>query len=173
MWDKVQDSGKRQEFTTGSKRDVKDGKGSYHLLPLIAIRRLAMHFQNGAKKYGEHNWRLGQPLMAGYFDSAMRHMFCWAMGWEDEDHLAAAIWNLCCLLETLELIKRGKLPQELDDRVEQCQDDYTFVKEAQETQKLDRLAPTTYTVNYDQHVSTGDPINIICSGQYFPFRDMD
>ena len=32
-FDKVQDSGKRQEFSTGSKRDTDEGKGTPHLLP--------------------------------------------------------------------------------------------------------------------------------------------
>lgn len=173
-WDKVQDSGERQEFSTGSVRDKKDGKGSYHLLPLMAMRRLAIHYQNGAKKYGENNWRLGQPLM-GYFDSAMRHLFCWAMGWKDEDHLAAAIWNLCSILETEEFIKRGKLPPELDDRVEQYQDDYAYMKEEQQTQKLpplSRIIKTYEGCDAELHLK-GNRTNIVASGVYYPNRDMD
>lgn len=32
-FNKVQDSGKRQQFQTGSQRDTDDGKGQPHLLP--------------------------------------------------------------------------------------------------------------------------------------------
>lgn len=124
-WDKVKDSGERQEFTTGSRRDTAKGKGRYDLLPFIALRRLAKHYENGAEKYGDHNWRLGQPL-SRTFHSAVSHLLCWAMGWTDEDHLSAAIWNICTILETEEMIRRGKLPAELDDRYPDLLDDYDF-----------------------------------------------
>jgi len=118
----VKDSGSRQDFGTGAVRDIQKGKGRNDLMPFIALRRLAIHYEAGAEKYGCHNWRKGIPLMR-YIDSAIRHIFKWCLFWNDEDHLAAAIWNLCCVLETEELIKRGKLGKELDDRVEQYRDD--------------------------------------------------
>lgn len=62
MFNEVKDSGKRQEFQTGSIRDTREGKGRYDLLPPHAIFRLAKHFENGAKKYGDRNWEKGQPL---------------------------------------------------------------------------------------------------------------
>ncbi|HUS51203.1 MAG TPA: dATP/dGTP diphosphohydrolase domain-containing protein, partial [Candidatus Paceibacterota bacterium] len=68
----VKDSGKRQDFDTGSRRDTRDGKGRYDLLPVRAIKRLAKHYENGAKKYGDRNWEKGQPL-SRYLDSALRH----------------------------------------------------------------------------------------------------
>jgi len=113
-FDKVQDSGQRQEFGTGAVRDTQDGKGRYDLLPVHAIARLAKHFENGAKKYGESNWAKGIPLRR-YLDSMLRHSFKFMGGANDEDHLAAIIWNACCLLETQELIDRGLLPKELDN----------------------------------------------------------
>ena len=113
-FNKVQDSGKRQEFGTGAVRDVQEGKGRYDLLPVHAIDRLARHFENGSRKYGENNWCKGIPLCR-YLDSMLRHCFKFKGGMNDEDHLAAIIWNACCLLETQELIRRGILPKELDD----------------------------------------------------------
>ncbi|KKK94181.1 hypothetical protein LCGC14_2685460, partial [marine sediment metagenome] len=38
---RVKDSGKRQEFETGSVRDTQEGKGRYDLVSPIFVRRLA------------------------------------------------------------------------------------------------------------------------------------
>jgi hypothetical protein len=111
---KIKDSGNRQDFGTGAVRDIQEGKGRYDLLPTIAIKRLAEHFEKGAVKYGIDNWKKGIPLRR-YLDSCLRHTFKYLNGDRDEDHLAAAIWNLACLLETEEMIKNGKLPKELND----------------------------------------------------------
>ena len=113
-FDKVKDSGERQEFSTGARRDIQTGKGRFDLLPVHALMRLARHFENGAVKYGDDNWRKGIPLRR-YLDSLIRHCFKFAGGLQDEDHLAAIIWNACCLLETQEMIERGMLPKELDN----------------------------------------------------------
>lgn len=110
----VKDSGDRREFATGSRRDVRTGKGRFDLLPAYVLLRDAKHMENGAVKYGDRNWERGQPLSV-YLDSAFRHLICWMMGMRDEDHLAAARWNLGCLIWTEEMIRRGKLPAELDD----------------------------------------------------------
>ena len=45
-----------------------------------------------------------------YVDSAKRHLDKFIMGMTDEDHLAAAVWNLCAIMHHQEL---GQL--ELDD----------------------------------------------------------
>ena len=54
-WDSVKDSGVREEFKTGSKRDTNVGKGRYDLLPFYAIHRLAKVYENGSNKYGDNN----------------------------------------------------------------------------------------------------------------------
>lgn len=195
MWDKVQDSGKRHDFGTGSVRDYREGKGFYHLLPGEAMRyyiftldrfgandvfdlqkgklierilflincnkfhvsssgrrkrikqelcfllydamrtfghscvpanssnhyfdwellkRLAVHFENGAKKYGDRNWEHGQPVSA-YYCSAFRHLIAEMQAKKDEDHQSAFIWNLFCMLETVIRVEKGLLPDTLDD----------------------------------------------------------
>jgi hypothetical protein len=111
----VKDSGERRSFTTGSVRDVRTGKGRYDLLPVLAVARLAKHTENGAVKYGDRNWEKGQPLMT-YIDSAKRHIDKHIEGLRDEDHLAAAAWNIMACIQTEEMIQRGLLPDELDDR---------------------------------------------------------
>lgn len=110
----IKDSGKRQEFSTGSRRDIQDGKGRFDLLPMRALKRLARHFEAGAKKYGDRNWEKGQPI-SRYLDSALRHTCNHLQGQRDEDHLIAAAWNLMCAADTEERIASGLLPKELND----------------------------------------------------------
>lgn len=110
----VNDSGLRESFDTGAVRDTRTGKGRYDLLSTIAIRRIAQHYENGAVKYQDRNWEKGQPL-SRYMDSALRHLFRFLGGERDEDHLAAAAWNVMAIIHTEEMVKRGKLPKELND----------------------------------------------------------
>lgn len=110
----VKDSGKRQEFETGSNRDTREGKGRYDLLPAYAIWRLARHYENGATKYGDRNWEKGQP-MARYLDSMIRHAFKYLGGSREEDHLAAVAWNALAIIETEHRIEQGVLSADLDD----------------------------------------------------------
>ena len=116
-FNKVQDSGKRQAFDTGSVRDTNEGKPRYDLITPIGLYRLAMHYANGAVKYGDRNWEKGQPI-SRYYESAERHIKKAFVGLEDEDHLSAAVWNLFCIIHTLEMIDAGVLPKELNDMPE-------------------------------------------------------
>jgi hypothetical protein len=110
----VKDSGQRQEFDTGSKRDSREGKGRFDLISPIALKRLAQHYEAGSKKYGDRNWELGQPL-SRYLDSALRHLNCFLLGMTDEDHAISCCWNIFAIIHTQELIRLGYLPKELDD----------------------------------------------------------
>lgn len=93
----ILDSGTRREFDTGAVRDMAEGKGRFDLLPLEVIWDLAKHFEKGALKYGEYNWQKGIPVNS-YWDSAVRHLWKHKMGWEDEDHAIAALWNVACMI---------------------------------------------------------------------------
>ena len=63
------------------------------------ILETAIHFEEGAKKYGENNWQKGLPTTC-YMDSALRHYFKWRRGDKDEDHARAFVWNLiACIWE--------------------------------------------------------------------------
>jgi len=110
----VKDSGKRQEFVTGSRRDTREGKGRFDLIPTLMLRRLARHYENGAVKYGDSNWKKGQPL-SRYLDSCFRHLMAVMENQHDEDHMAAVIWNMTAYMWTYDAIEQGWLPQELDD----------------------------------------------------------
>lgn len=110
----LKDSGERQQFTTGSQRDTQAGKGRPDLIPTLWIRRLAAVLEKGAAKYGENNWQKGQPL-SQFYASGLRHMLAAKDGMEDEDHLFQAAWNFMSLAWTLEEIRAGRLPAELND----------------------------------------------------------
>lgn len=101
-------------YQTGAKRSPNAGKGHFHGIPPVALRRLAQHFENGGKVHGSHNWMQGIPL-SHYMDSLNRHLLAVGEGQTDEDHAAAVIWNAVCMLWTDEAIKSGALPKELDD----------------------------------------------------------
>ena len=60
-----------------------------------AMLEVSIHFEDGAKKYSENNWKKGIPLHA-YLDSAARHYLKYARGDTDEPHDRAFIWNLLC-----------------------------------------------------------------------------
>jgi hypothetical protein len=110
----VVDSGKREQFSTGSVRDTHEGKGRFDLLSPEVLFRDAKHMENGAKKYGDRNWEKGQPV-SRFMDSAFRHMVKFLRGDMDEDHLAAARWNLAGVIHTEVQVRAGKLPKELLD----------------------------------------------------------
>lgn len=110
----IKDSGVREDFPTGSRRDTRKGKGRFDLLPWLVVEMDAKFIEQGAKKYGDRNWEKGQPL-SRYQDSAARHLCKWLMGMRDEPHALAARWNLAAFIWTAEMVRAGKLPKELDD----------------------------------------------------------
>lgn len=124
----IKDHGVREEMSTGSRRDTQLGKPRPDLIPISSLVKLAMHYGNGAVKYGDRNWEKGQEITR-YFASCFRHMMEWALGFTDEPHLIAAIWNLVGIDFTLDMIKHGQLPAELDDRPFIMQPDNPLGKE--------------------------------------------
>lgn len=88
---------------TGDWRDLSDailhfahdrGWGLAELMLEVSV-----HFEEGAKKYGENNWQKGIPPKC-YVDSAVRHYLKWLKGDTDEPHDRAFVWNLlCCMWE--------------------------------------------------------------------------
>lgn len=109
------DTGGRTEFETGAVRDSSAGKGHYSSIPPIALKKLAIRFEDGARKYSNHNWMKGINLSA-YLNSLNRHIQAWAEGDESEDHGGAILWNSAAMIQTLQWISEKKLPSSLDDR---------------------------------------------------------
>lgn len=93
----VKDSGKREEFDSGMRRDTEDGKPDFTLIrrgPMF--RRWAEHLTKGAVKYGRHNWTKANSMeeLERFQRSAARHFEQWLDGDRDEDHAAAVMFNL-------------------------------------------------------------------------------
>lgn len=66
-----------------------------------AILEVSKHYEEGAKKYGEHNWEKGIPLHC-YIDSGLRHLLKFSRGDTDEPHDRAFIWNMFGAIWTCE-----------------------------------------------------------------------
>ncbi len=79
-------------------RDVLTSSGVYHD-PYTMFLEVSKHFEEGAKKYGEHNWQKGIPTHC-YIDSAVRHYLKWLRGDNDEPHDRAFVWNILCCIWT-------------------------------------------------------------------------
>lgn len=58
-----------------------------------AVLEVSKHYEDGAKKYGEHNWEKGIPIHC-YVDSGVRHLMKYADGMTDERHDRAFLWNM-------------------------------------------------------------------------------
>lgn len=78
--------------------DALSASGVYHD-PYTMILEVSKHFEEGAKKYGEHNWQKGIPTHC-YIDSAVRHYLKWLRGDKDEPHDRAFVWNILCCIWT-------------------------------------------------------------------------
>lgn len=66
-----------------------------------AILELSKHFEDGAKKYGEHNWKKGIPVCC-FINSAVRHYLKFLRSEKDEPHDRAFMWNIICAIWTCE-----------------------------------------------------------------------
>ena len=107
---KINDSGNRISYgETKAIREPSAGKGRYDLITPFGLDRLAKWYELGSSKYADRNWEKGMPF-SRYLDSARRHLNKFVMGMEDEDHLAAACWNIMAIMHHQELKQN-----ELDD----------------------------------------------------------
>lgn len=66
---------------------------------LLMMLEVSVHFEEGAKKYGDNNWRRGIPTHC-YVDSAVRHYLKWIRDDNDEHHDRAFAWNILCCVWT-------------------------------------------------------------------------
>ena len=89
----IKESGERRSFETRAVRDMSEGKGDMVSIPWESILRLSKHYEAGAKKYKRWNFRQGIPV-SSFIDSACRHLAKYQCGMDDEDHLAAAAFNI-------------------------------------------------------------------------------
>lgn len=93
----TKDSGERQNFNSGARRDISAGKTRPDLISVKAIRRWADLMARGAEKYGSRNWELGMPA-SRFLESAERHLLNFKEGDREEDHLAAVLFNIGAII---------------------------------------------------------------------------
>lgn len=126
----IQDSGERITYgENGAIREPSTGKGRFDLITPFGLERLARWYELGAQKYSDRNWEKGIPF-SRYFDSAMRHMNKYMMGMKDEDHLAAACWNLLAIMHHEQLGEKhlDDLPHYLGDSYQIVKSEFTHVE---------------------------------------------
>lgn len=92
----TKDSGKREEYASGMRRDTQEGKPDYTLLDPAFLKRWAELMVRGAEKYGRDNWRKANSVveLIRFKSSAFRHFMQWINGDTDEDHAAAVAFNI-------------------------------------------------------------------------------
>lgn len=98
----TKDSGTRQEYDSGMRRDLQTGKPRFDLCLAPVpyedqlLTRWASLMERGAEKYGERNWQLAESYEEHdrFMASALRHMMQYMNGERDEDHAAAVLFNL-------------------------------------------------------------------------------
>jgi hypothetical protein len=114
MTGELKDSGKREDFSSGCVRDASENKPRPDLISPYFSMRIGDHLDAGARKYAERNWEKGMPI-SRCIASLERHLMQYKMGLTDEDHVAAIGCNIMFIAHYEEMIKRGLLPNELND----------------------------------------------------------
>jgi len=71
----TKDSGIRQDYASGMKRDVQTGKPRYGLIYKPLLKRWAALMTRGAEKYGDSNWQLADSKeeLIRFMESGERH----------------------------------------------------------------------------------------------------
>lgn len=91
----------------------------FDLIPYEPLDRLALHYSNGAQKYAARNWEKGLSFKR-CFTSTVNHLFKWSRNKAlnlpmEEDHLAAAVWNIFAIMTYEKRIERGWIAGDIDD----------------------------------------------------------
>lgn len=96
----TKDSGKRETYDSGMTRDLQEGKPRYDLCYEPLLTRWAELMARGAEKYGEENWKLANSVeeLKRFVASGYRHFVQATRGDDDEDHFAAVLFNLGCII---------------------------------------------------------------------------
>jgi len=99
----TKDSGKREEYASGMRRDTQENKPMFEFLipegvgyKELLITRWAELMARGATKYGNRNWEKAnsEEELERFKSSAFRHFIQWVSGETDEDHAVAVLFNI-------------------------------------------------------------------------------
>lgn len=106
--DKLKQTGEPQRFEDGAQRDDDSTKPRPDLICPHFKQAVGRQLAIGAKYYGARNWEQGMP-QSRFRASLERHLMAYDMGLDDEDHLAAAAFNLMGLISQRERHQDGSL----------------------------------------------------------------
>ena len=113
----TKDSGKREDYASGMRRDTEEGKTdfTYLIIPGLSFEEQPLHrimglYERGAEKYGRHNWQksCSEEELERFKRSLFRHWMQYLSGDREEDHIAAVVWNAIAIMyleQKLELLK--------------------------------------------------------------------
>lgn len=93
----LKQTGEKETFATGAQRDSQKGKPRYDLIPALSLRRVADLYTKGAEHYGDWNWAQGMPFTR-FLSSLYRHLQQFMLEEDDEDHLAAIVFNAMAIM---------------------------------------------------------------------------
>lgn len=119
----TKDSGVREEYDSGMRRDTQEGKARFDLLFPEGVpyeeqflTRVAELLDRGVEKYGERNWEKANSdvELRRFKASAARHMAQWQAGETDEDHAAAVVFNLLAYETTKRTVEQIALEKGVD-----------------------------------------------------------
>ena len=110
----LEDTGERDNYADGAQRDGNDNKPRPDLISPHMIYRLSMLLMRGADKYEPHNWEKGIHV-SRFLESLERHLLAWKMGEDDEDNLAAIIFNAMGIMHIQAEVAAGRLDPDYDD----------------------------------------------------------
>lgn len=69
--------------------------------PIRMFLELSIHYEDGARKYADNNWKKGLPVHV-FIDSGVRHYLKWLRGDTDEPHNRAFLWNMVGAIWTMQ-----------------------------------------------------------------------
>ena len=107
-----------ETLSTGAIRQQVAGRGRYDLMSVIALEQDAKLYEWGLHHRGERNWEKGIPY-SRCIRSIFSHLLQFMLRENDPDHgncLAAIRFWSAALMHYEEMIRRGGLPESLDDR---------------------------------------------------------
>lgn len=76
---------------------------------------VAIHYEEGAKKYEERNWEKGLPTWC-FIDSAVRHLLKYLGGRTDERHDRAFVWNMLGFAYTIRKLDEERSKHETSNK---------------------------------------------------------
>ena len=98
-------------------QEIKPGEypSNVRTLDDIVDRRLGVLLHKNKEKYKDiDNWLKGMPIDRS-INGLFRHLSAYVMGMDDEDHLAAMLFNVLSILVPDYLVATGKAPKEYLD----------------------------------------------------------